>query len=106
VSDLRETVGRNRYILTGAGGAVAPGDEHLGGGMQCHEAAIVQKDVEQMMASETPVTTLWSMHTWTGIIEPILIPGPEMAAGGLGEVTSQAIRPLLVSPGCFLTDRL
>jgi hypothetical protein len=83
-----EGVDMNRsYIVSGAGGAVAPGDEHLGGNMQCHEAAVVQRDVEQMMASETPVTTLWSMHTWTGIIEPLLIPGPEMVATRLGDWT-------------------
>jgi hypothetical protein len=83
-----EGVDMNRsYIASGAGGAVAPGDEHLGGSAQCHEAAIVQRDVERMMASETPVTSFWSMHTWTGIIEPILVPGPEMTADGLGEWT-------------------
>jgi hypothetical protein len=45
---------------------------------QAHEAYIVQKDLEQLMASATPVTDLWSMHTWGGIVEPILLPGPEM----------------------------
>lgn len=45
---------------------------------QAHEAYIVQKDLEGLMASAAPVTTLWSMHTWGGIVEPILIPGPEM----------------------------
>ncbi len=83
-----EGVDMNRsYIISGAGGTVASGDEHLGGGMQCHEAAIVQRDVERMMSSETPVTSLWSMHTWTGIVEPLLIPGPEMVATRLGDWT-------------------
>ena len=37
-----------------------------------------QKDLEGLMASESPVTDLWSMHTWGGIVEPIMLPGPEM----------------------------
>lgn len=83
-----EGVDMNRsYIVSGARGAVPPGDEHLGGKMQCHEAAIVQRDVEQMMSSDSPVTTLWSMHTWTGIVEPLVIPGPEMTADRLGDWT-------------------
>jgi hypothetical protein len=46
---------------------------------QAHEAYIVQSDLEALMASETPVTDLWSMHTWGGIVEPILSLGPEIA---------------------------
>jgi len=45
---------------------------------QAHEACITQKDLEDLMASPAPVTDLWSMHTWGGIVEPILLPGPEM----------------------------
>jgi hypothetical protein len=45
---------------------------------QAHEAYIVQKDLENLMASDTPVTDLWSMHTWSGRVEPILTPGPEI----------------------------
>jgi len=45
---------------------------------QAHEAYICQRDLEQLMASEAPVTTVWSMHTWGGIVEPICTPGPEM----------------------------
>ena len=44
---------------------------------QAHEAFIVQRDLEQLMASETPLTTVWSMHTWGGAVEPIMLPGPE-----------------------------
>jgi murein tripeptide amidase MpaA len=44
---------------------------------QAHEAYVVQKDLEELMASESPVTTLWSMHTWGGPVEPILVCGPE-----------------------------
>lgn len=47
---------------------------------QAHEACIVQKDLEQLMASPTPLTTVWSMHTWSGPVEPILLPGPEIGS--------------------------
>ncbi len=46
---------------------------------QAHEAYIIQKDLQMLMASPAPVTDVWSMHTWGGIVEPILTPGPEMA---------------------------
>jgi len=42
------------------------------------EAYVVQKDIEALMASDTPITDLWSMHTWQGPVEPIVEPGPEM----------------------------
>ncbi len=45
---------------------------------QAHEAYIVQKDLEELMASDAPVTNLWSMHTWGGLVEPIMVCGPEM----------------------------
>jgi len=45
---------------------------------QAHEACILQRDLEGLMASEAPVTDVWSIHTWSGIVEPILIAGPEM----------------------------
>jgi hypothetical protein len=45
---------------------------------QAHEPYLVQKDLEGLMASDCPVTDVWSMHTWGGIVEPILLPGPEM----------------------------
>jgi hypothetical protein len=45
---------------------------------QPHEAYVVQRDLEGLMASDAPVTDLWSMHTWGGIVEPIMLPGPEM----------------------------
>ena len=44
---------------------------------QAHEAFVVQKDLEGLMASDAPVTAVWSMHTWGGPVEPILLPGPE-----------------------------
>ena len=47
---------------------------------QAHEAYIVQRDLEALMASDAPVTSLWSMHTWGGPVEPILVPGPEVGS--------------------------
>lgn len=45
---------------------------------QTHEAYFWQRDLEQIMASQAPVTTIWAMHTWQGPVEPILSPGPEI----------------------------
>jgi len=39
---------------------------------QAHESFILQRDLERIMESESPVTTLWGMHTWGGITEPLL----------------------------------
>jgi hypothetical protein len=47
---------------------------------QAHEAYIVQKDLEGLMASAAPPTTVWSMHTWGGPVEPILLAGPEIGS--------------------------
>ncbi|MCC7493393.1 MAG: hypothetical protein IT204_13645 [Fimbriimonadaceae bacterium] len=44
---------------------------------QALEAMLVQRDLEALMASPAPVTTLWSMHTWGGVVEPLLTRGPE-----------------------------
>lgn len=45
---------------------------------QAHEAFVVQSDLERLMALPSPVTSVWSMHTWGGPVEPILIAGPEI----------------------------
>ncbi len=45
---------------------------------QAHEAFIFQKDFEEIMQSPNPVTDIWAMHTWQGVVESIIIPGPEM----------------------------
>ncbi len=39
---------------------------------QAHEAYRVQKDLEELMKSETPINTLWGMHTWQDIVEPLV----------------------------------
>ncbi len=45
---------------------------------QAHEAYICQRDLETLMASEAPPTTAWSIHTWGGVVDPRIIPGPEL----------------------------
>ena len=44
---------------------------------QAHEPYLMQKDLESLMVSEAPVTTIWSMHTWGGNVEPLVRTGPE-----------------------------
>lgn len=44
---------------------------------QAHEPYLVQKDLEGLMKSDAPVTTIWSMHTWGGNVEPLIRTGPE-----------------------------
>lgn len=39
---------------------------------QTHESYILQRDLENIMASESPVTTLWGEHTWQGPVEPLM----------------------------------
>lgn len=39
---------------------------------QAHESYIFQHDLEKIMSSESPVTTLWGHHTWGGIVDPLL----------------------------------
>lgn len=46
-------------------------------GLQAHEAYRWQRDFEALMASDAPVTTIWAIHTWPGIVEPRITPGPE-----------------------------
>ena len=53
---------------------------------QAHEAYLCQKDLERLMKSEAPISSLWSMHTWQGPVEPLLRPGPEIGEK-LGEWT-------------------
>jgi hypothetical protein len=35
---------------------------------QAHEAYLWQRDLEQLMASDAPVTTIWAIHTWSGFV--------------------------------------
>ena len=39
---------------------------------QAHEAYVFQHDLEEIMASESPVTAIWGHHTWLGIVEPLV----------------------------------
>ena len=84
--------GNRSYLVTGA-------DKQK----QAHEAYVVQKDLEMLMASEAPVTNLWSMHTWGGIVEPIMLPGSEIgtvlpAWTGLREIMKRNDPDRLVKP--------
>ena len=46
---------------------------------QAHEAYVFQSDLEALMRSEAPLTTSWEMHTWQGLMDPIIRgQGPEM----------------------------
>jgi len=45
---------------------------------QGHEPYLWQKDLESLMAGDCPVTTVWSMHTWPGAVDPNISPGPEI----------------------------
>lgn len=55
---------------------------------QAHEAYLWQKDLEALMASDAPVTTIWAMHTWQGLVEPLIRPGPEMENEQQGDWTT------------------
>jgi hypothetical protein len=84
--------GNRSYAVSGA-------DEQK----QPHEAYIVQRDLEILMASDAPITDLWSMHTWGGIVEPIMLPGPEMGSilspwTGLKDIMDQNDPERLVKP--------
>lgn len=67
-------------------------------GAQAHEAYVWQRDFETLMASDAPVTTIWAIHTWPGIVEPRITPGPEFGTR-LGAWTD--LRDVMVK-----TDRL
>ena len=45
---------------------------------QAHESYVMQKDFDALMASETPITACWSMHTWPDEAAPYMHPGPEV----------------------------
>jgi hypothetical protein len=46
---------------------------------QAHEAYVFQSDLEALMRSEAPLTSSWEMHTWQGLMDPIIRgQGPEM----------------------------
>ncbi len=45
---------------------------------QTTEPYLWQKDFEKIMASESPVTDIWSCHTWGGMIDILYNEGPEI----------------------------
>jgi hypothetical protein len=49
---------------------------------QTHEAYVFQNDLEQLMQSDAPVTTSWSLHGWPGLMDPFILGiGPEIGKG-------------------------
>ena len=58
---------------------------------QTHEAFLVQRNLEALFAGETPPTTVWAMHTWSGNVDPLITSGPEIAALGGWEKLRDAI---------------
>ena len=77
---------------------------------QAHEACVFQKDLESLMASSAPVTDIWSMHTWGGVVDPLLTPGPEIGTS-LGpkeqfrEILAKHDPQGLIKPLQFCEDR-
>lgn len=49
--------------------------------VQAHEGYLFQKDIAQLIESDTPITTFWDMHVWGGRVEPMMLAGPEMGSG-------------------------
>jgi hypothetical protein len=59
-------------------------------GEQTREAFLFQTELESLQFSPTPIDTLWCLHTWPGIVEPIMDGlGPEFDRG-LGDFESLA----------------
>ncbi|MEX2641377.1 MAG: M14 family zinc carboxypeptidase [Balneolales bacterium] len=48
---------------------------------QAWEGYVYQRDIERLMASDTPLTTFWDMHVWGRRVEPMMHPGPEFGNG-------------------------
>ena len=71
---------------------------------QTHEAWLFQSELEKLHHSSTPVDTLWCMHTWPGIMEPVMDGlGPEFAGqrGDFGTLAScfrKHTRPERIKP--------
>lgn len=64
---------------------------------QAHEGYLFQRDIEQLMDSDTPLTTFWDMHVWGRRVEPMTHLGPEFgdSEDQLGEWTE--LRDLIES---------
>jgi hypothetical protein len=77
---------------------------------QGHEPYLWQKDLESLMASDCPVSSVWSMHTWPGVADPNIALAPDLAVV-LGPATRFAeilqhhdpdhkwVKPLKISEG-------
>jgi hypothetical protein len=82
---------------------------------QGHEPFLIQKDLEELMAAAAPLTTVWSMHTWPGNLDPSFEPGPDIGdAVGTAEEFGQIlerndpadlVRPLSINTGRALVPK-
>lgn len=64
---------------------------------QASEGYIFQRDIEEFMASDNPLTTFWDMHVWGYRVEPMMHAGPEIggAENQIGEFSE--LRDLIES---------
>lgn len=46
--------------------------------LQTTEPYLFQRDFEGIMASDSPVTDIWSCHTWGGMVDILYNEGPEI----------------------------
>ncbi len=72
---------------------------------QTTEPFLWQKDFESIMASESPITDVWSCHTWGGMVDILHNEGPEIGkqVGPLtqfGEILDDLDTDNLVNPLC------
>lgn len=70
---------------------------------QAHEAWFWQRDLETIMEGDSPVTTIWAMHTWQGRVEPLLRRGPEFGTSvgdweDFRQIMQEADRNSLIKP--------
>ncbi len=80
---------------------------------QTREAYLAQRDLETI-AEQGPLGTVWSMHTWQGLIEPLIDPAESTETRyGSWEIlrdaivaadTRELIKPLRVRPSKFPTS--
>ena len=61
---------------------------------QTTEPYLWQKDFEKLMASESPVTSIWSCHTWGGMVDILYNKGPEIGTRPRGKSQAGRVGPL------------
>lgn len=58
---------------------------------QVKEIYLLQNDLEQLMASDTPITALWDFHVWGDRVEPIMRLGNEYIKGNPDYIGSYTV---------------